>query len=175
MRKDLTPAQNRILNWLLRQHEDGSLKEQFFAMAVFGGGFLIENLIVPENIREDIGDLGLKPLVRFGYLINDDDLYAFTSKCFTLDKKLDSQLSNSLQTRRKFRKLLVDYFSIPELNNLCFDLGIDSENLKSQVKDDFVISLLRHVERNNRMDELIKLCEKDKPNLDWSFDSEIRG
>lgn len=51
-----------------------------------------------------------------------------------------------------WRDLLTEYFNISELQDLCFDLKIDFDNLPGQSKRDKARELLGYMQRDDRSD-----------------------
>ncbi|MCL5995688.1 MAG: hypothetical protein M1546_06490 [Chloroflexi bacterium] len=62
---------------------------------------------------------------------------------------------------------LVAYFSMSELQELCFALSIDDENLPGLAKADKARELVLYCERHNRVGELKAMCRARRPHLDW--------
>jgi hypothetical protein len=67
----------------------------------------------------------------------------------------------------ELRKNLSTYFSLDELNTLCFDLGIDFDNLGGETKEGKARELVKYSYRNGRLEELLKGAKQSKPNVDW--------
>ncbi len=65
------------------------------------------------------------------------------------------------------RQNLTDYFSDGELHTLCFDLGVDYEELPGTGKADKARELVDHFNRRNRIPELVAACEKERPSVLW--------
>ena len=65
------------------------------------------------------------------------------------------------------RQSLVDYFSDEELRSLCFDLGIDYENLPAQAKAGKARELVVELERAGRVSELVEICSRLRPSVSW--------
>ncbi len=59
------------------------------------------------------------------------------------------------------------YFSLDEIESLCFDLGVDFENIGGSSKPGKVLELIQYMERRGRLDELAGACAKSRPNVDW--------
>lgn len=66
---------------------------------------------------------------------------------------------------RKLYQLLNDYFNLSEIEGLCFEMGIDDENLRGETKAGKARALVQHVEAQSRQDELKKLMRVQRPNL----------
>jgi hypothetical protein len=54
-----------------------------------------------------------------------------------------------------------------ELRDLCFELGVDYDDLPGGGKTIKSRELLRHLERNGRMDEFVAVCSRLRPNVSW--------
>ncbi len=74
--------------------------------------------------------------------------------------------------RVKLRRILARYFNAGELRTLCFDLGIDYDDLPGEGKTDKARGLVSYLERRDRIPELIKLGKQVRPNAPWDEVSE---
>jgi len=70
--------------------------------------------------------------------------------------------------RTQLRMKLDSLFSLDDILALCFDLGIDSDNLSGDTKQGKVQSLIIYCEQRGRIDELIQRAAVINPNLAWS-------
>jgi 5-keto 4-deoxyuronate isomerase len=61
--------------------------------------------------------------------------------------------------------LLNGYFNLSEIESLCFEMGIDDENLRGQTKNEKARSLVKHVADRGRINELKQLMRVQRPNL----------
>jgi hypothetical protein len=68
--------------------------------------------------------------------------------------------------RGKLRKTLVDHFSKEELVTLCFDLGIEHENLP-ETKASLSIGLVEHCEHHGMIPELLDMCRQSRSDVAW--------
>jgi hypothetical protein len=59
------------------------------------------------------------------------------------------------------------HFSEEDLRTLCFELGVDYENLPAQGKAGKARELIRHLERAGRIADLIDLGRKRRPKISW--------
>ena len=79
-------------------------------------------------------------------------------------------LHTSDRTNRPAQKNLLEqinaHFSLNELRELCFELGIDPDVLNGGRKGSFLIDLLRYCQQHGLMVELVKLVQKKRPFLD---------
>jgi len=64
-------------------------------------------------------------------------------------------------------KKITGYFSGSELNTLCFDLGIEYENLAGDTKESKSRELIVHCERNGQFSKLLKYCQGHRSHVKW--------
>ncbi|MCB9419671.1 MAG: hypothetical protein H6667_07695 [Ardenticatenaceae bacterium] len=64
---------------------------------------------------------------------------------------------------------LEKHFSKNELDDLCFRLGVDDENVPGDTKRDKARGLVKYLDRRGRIEELIKLCQQERPELKEKF------
>jgi hypothetical protein len=69
--------------------------------------------------------------------------------------------------RATLRKKLVDLFSLEELQQICFDLGVDYEDLGSEGKSAKAVKLILFCQRRGRMNELMRACHELRPDAGW--------
>lgn len=74
---------------------------------------------------------------------------------------------NTHEFRVGLRRNLSQYFGLAELRTLCFDIGLDWEDLEGTTKSTKVESLIIAVERIGRLDELLQLAGHLRPNVKW--------
>lgn len=65
------------------------------------------------------------------------------------------------------RKQLVAVMNDDELETLCFDLGVDYENLKGESKEAKARELVLHCDRTGKLTELNGLCQSIRPHIAW--------
>lgn len=58
-------------------------------------------------------------------------------------------------------------FDLEELRQLCFELSLDSDNLRGEGKSAFIRELLLYLLRINRLDELMHRLRIVRPNANW--------
>ena len=68
----------------------------------------------------------------------------------------------------KLRELVAQSFDMNELRLLCFDLGIDFEDLTGENKAGKTMSLVQYFDRRNQIETLVRWCEKERPGTAWS-------
>lgn len=67
------------------------------------------------------------------------------------------------------RRAIGDRFDVAEIERLCYDLGIDHENLKGGTKYRLIDSLFAHCYRRGKVAELIAQCIRERPRFLWDF------
>lgn len=67
----------------------------------------------------------------------------------------------------QLRQLLTSLFNESELRTLCFDLGVDYENLPDPSKDGKVRELVLHAQRKGWLADLLKLATQSRPQASW--------
>ena len=72
--------------------------------------------------------------------------------------------TNSVTLREK----MISFLSIEEVKSICFDLGVDHENLEHDKKSSLVRTLLEHAQRRGLVDEVRSRCGKVNPTIDWA-------
>lgn len=65
------------------------------------------------------------------------------------------------------RDNIAHHFDLGELNTLCFDLGVDFDELPGQTKTEKAQNLLANLNRRNRIPVLIEHLKKQRPHVDW--------
>jgi hypothetical protein len=65
------------------------------------------------------------------------------------------------------RQIFTNRFSEGELRALCFDLGVDYNNLPGQGRSDKVIELISFLERRRRIPELVNVLKQLRPDISW--------
>ncbi len=76
---------------------------------------------------------------------------------------------NSEEDLSLLRQKMHQYFSIEELRTLCFDLGVDPEELGgiNSSKSILIINLIAYLMRRDRLESLIQGCENVRPHVSW--------
>jgi hypothetical protein len=63
------------------------------------------------------------------------------------------------------REILEEHFDLGEIEELCFEMQIDFENLEGTSKKTKILSLLNYCQRHSRVNELRRLCIQLRPDL----------
>ncbi|MCB9008157.1 MAG: hypothetical protein H6656_12450 [Ardenticatenaceae bacterium] len=72
-----------------------------------------------------------------------------------------------LQNRIRLRELMVRYFNKTELETLCFDLGIDKDDLPNATKPELAQEIILYCERHGKLDRLLDICREQRPHAEW--------
>jgi hypothetical protein len=83
------------------------------------------------------------------------------------DTAISDQETQNLHNRTTLRALMTSVFDVSDLKNICFDLGIDYENLEGNKKDDKIRELIKHCERSRVLENLVSRCQEKRPNSIW--------
>ena len=75
---------------------------------------------------------------------------------------------------RELRKEMKRAFNKEETRDLCFDLGIEYEDLPGSTRDGKQRELIRYCKNGNRIQELVEECNQKRPNLKWPDTSFIQ-
>jgi hypothetical protein len=67
----------------------------------------------------------------------------------------------------KLRHYISQYFDETELRDICFDLGVDYPDLRGQGRKDKSRELVLHLDRRQRIPELVDICRRQRPNVEW--------
>lgn len=72
----------------------------------------------------------------------------------------------------ELRQKIAQHFNKEELRTLCFDLGVEYENLPD-TKDGMVRELVAYSERRGKTAELIAACQRLRPNVAWNVGASL--
>jgi Effector-associated domain 7 len=73
------------------------------------------------------------------------------------------------------RLKIVEHFDDEELRTLCFDVGVDYDNLRGQGKEAKARELIDYMQRQGRLSDVIQACRKARPRVDWNFSANARN
>jgi len=69
----------------------------------------------------------------------------------------------------KLRDRIVETFSTDEVDNLCFDLDIDPEDIEGKSKGAKARGLVSYCDRRGLLGQLLRRCGELRPSLNWDF------
>ncbi len=79
----------------------------------------------------------------------------------------EEQANLLLQNRIRLRELMTRHFSKAELEALCFDLGIDKDDLPGGVKKELAQEIILYCERHDKLEMLLDVCRAQRPSTEW--------
>lgn len=81
-------------------------------------------------------------------------------------------MSAEPSSRQTFRQLIQEHFTLQELEDLCFDLTIDHEELGGDTlsKSTRVVRLIKYSQKHGRLPDLLSHIQKARPHLTWPTD-----
>lgn len=69
--------------------------------------------------------------------------------------------------KKRLLDAILRQFNNDELKLLCFDLGLDYENLGGDTKAIKCLELILYAERRGKLENLLVICEKVRPGVNW--------
>ena len=82
------------------------------------------------------------------------------------DVELEASI-NAFPEMAQLRKLMIEYFNLDDMQNLCWDLGIAYEEFGDGGISAKVRELLGHCIRNGRIPDLLDYCRKERGHVEW--------
>lgn len=73
------------------------------------------------------------------------------------------------------RKTIVERFNEGELQTLCFDLGLDYDDLPGVAKSDKARELVEYLDRRGLLNKLLQLVKELRPRVDWDHISGLQN
>ncbi len=67
----------------------------------------------------------------------------------------------------ELRELLASRFNTGEMKTLCFDMGVDYENLPGEGKADKARELVSYCDRHKCLDKLVQAGQRLRPDIQW--------
>ena len=71
------------------------------------------------------------------------------------------------ETLTDLRIILTSKFNQSELKNLCFDLGIDYDDLPGETKSDKARELIEYLDNRDQISRLIEVLKSRRPDISW--------
>jgi hypothetical protein len=117
-----------------------------------------------ETLKETFSSLAIRPDLRRFVL----DSLRYRAK---LAKEQAGDGSQNTKQGRQLRLILCEYFSRSEIADLCFDLGIDFDDLAGESKSDKARELIEYSKRYGFQSELVSACRDRRPKAPWIEES----
>ena len=86
----------------------------------------------------------------------------------TINSPSDNSEDHSLAqeyTEKEIKKKLIDFFSLSDINELCFDMNIDYESLRGSGKAEKAMALINYCKNHGRFSELVNELKKARPHV----------
>lgn len=93
--------------------------------------------------------------------------YAFGQYSLQKRQNLSQELESPAKIKSDLASILSSHFNIAELHNLCFEMGIDFENLAGQEKNTKILELVNYMSRQRRLGELVQVGKQLNPGAPW--------
>jgi XTP/dITP diphosphohydrolase len=120
-----------------------------------------EAIFIPEGHDETFGEM--TPNARYRLSTRTLAVNDFYSSVLGY-----AQANEVAQNRIHLRQLILRYFNKSELRDLCFDIGLDPEDvLPDATKKEQVRELILYCDRHTLMPDLLTTCRALRPNADW--------
>lgn len=115
--------------------------------------------------------------VDYGHLLTLERIGDATFVPEGLDKKVSVRTmleqidgeANALERahRLRLREHLTNYFNQEELRDFCYELGIDYGTLREGGRSAKAQEIVEYMRRRGRLDEIVRLGQRMRPNLEW--------
>lgn len=76
--------------------------------------------------------------------------------------------TDKLTARATFHDQMADLFSLDELHQICFDLGVRFDRLPGETIQDKARELYEHMERRGDLHRLVDACQRERPSANWT-------
>lgn len=80
---------------------------------------------------------------------------------------------SNLKQRTALFKGLTAHFSLSELHDMCFDLGLNHEDIPGNTRSAFARELILYCERRCTVAALLDVCRRDRPQVIWPDADEV--
>lgn len=86
-------------------------------------------------------------------------------RCLRVSQTASRQEQPQQERLTRLRQLLLNRYSVEELQTLCFDLALDYDMLPGRGKEGKARELLAYLDRRNRLPELLDLMRRTRPDI----------
>lgn len=90
-----------------------------------------------------------------------------SDNCNWLDTQREQKNGTSSNPLSTLRQLVLQYFNTSELQDICFQLDVDFEELEGSGKSNKARELITHMRRRNRLPDLVEVGKQLRPQLEW--------
>lgn len=128
------------------------------------------NIDLIENGFELLKGEGVKAVsVSPDTLVQRYDAANSKLHAYLIAARLSPDENNHRDILQLYRKM-EPIFNESEIQELCFELDIDYEDLNGRNRLDKLRELITYMQRRNRLSDLVELCQAKRPRLNWDVD-----
>ncbi len=102
------------------------------------------------------------------YTLGNRDVLLILDNLESISPTIGGPSENQLQLRNQLHQMVVDGFNEEELRTLCFDLGLEYDDLPARGRANKARDLISYLERHDRLAELVALGAQLRPNQSWA-------
>jgi non-canonical purine NTP pyrophosphatase (RdgB/HAM1 family) len=119
-----------------------------------------ESIFVPDDYTQTMAEMSLE-------LRNSISTRKLAVVQFITDFLQEADANQLVRNRIRLRELITRYFNKVELETLCFDLGIDKEDVQGNTKVELAQEVILYCERRSLTQTLLDLCRQQRPQAEW--------
>jgi XTP/dITP diphosphohydrolase len=124
-------------------------------------GFGWDPIFIPEGHDETMAEMSMEKK----HSLSTRMLAVTSFYTAVLD---DSQAGSIAQNRIQLRQLIDRHFNKAELEELCFIMGLDPEDvLPDSVKREQVREMILYCDRHGLVPDLLRACHSERPKVSW--------
>jgi hypothetical protein len=179
----LRPPTEGDLTGILDQAVKTGIFPQDFAALSGPERAILRSISSGQPLPADTNTTYLQGLVGLGILRREEKGYAIGNEFFarwlreqadwearsevTAESTLTVYTQAEVEPQVQLRRILVARFDMSELRALCFDVGIDHENLQGETKADMARELVAYCVRHRQISKLVKNAKQLRRDIRW--------
>lgn len=91
----------------------------------------------------------------------------FPTPIYKIAEEKTATFRGSPSEKTRLLQGLISYFNLSELQTLCFELGIDFDDLGGEGKMNKARELISYLDRHGRLPELVQILRQQRPQMAW--------
>lgn len=95
------------------------------------------------------------------------ELYGAVHELENWQRWNQQQEPEAIERLKAMRDCVAQHFNLSEFKTLCFDLGINHDDLEGETLNDKARELVLLLSRNGRCPELVLYCKKHRPSAEF--------
>lgn len=130
-----------------------------------------------QDIAKNLDQPGVTESIQLGaealdWVEQDPDYDTITNHIPVVQRVVPKAAAPS-EVSLKYRYLatlnqkIASKFSRSDIDHLCLELGVNHEEIRGETPSEKARELTAYANRRDKLEELISLCEKERPNMDW--------